>query len=405
MLPDEAHLVLQPEPDSDFVAVTFIIRMPADDTPLDNATGELVSRALFFGSVNSPYENMARSVAQTGGNLETLRTPDYVAVECVTVPNQLPEALYLLSEAIKNAQFTPETLKRAADSYVRARSARATDPFEAAYSACIDNFPAVQPVDATLFSHITPDRARSYFLTHYVPNRTVISVAGRFDPAWAADRLTAHLVDYDRHPPRFPAFPSPAQALAAAKNTHRDPVPGSSAFAMVGISGPPLTSPDFPAFTVLAGVLGTGHASRMFQHIREKLGLGYDTGTLLRADRGDPLVAYIQWDPTHAPSTAKTPDDVAGLITQEIDGLLSDPPTDAEVARARSLCIGRDALRHERVRERGFMLAWYEAMELGAGFDAEFHKRLAAVTRDDVLRVAHAYLGNRSVEIAAPSSQ
>ena len=97
-----------------------------------------------------------------------------------------------------------------------------------------------------------------------------------------------------------------------------------------------------------------------------------------------------------------TPESVLKLLNAQIDGLLSEPPTEAEVARGRSVALGRERLRHERARDRAFLLAWYEAMGAGAEFDDALSARLAAVSREDVLRAAGNYLCTRASIIIVP---
>ncbi len=46
-MPDGVRLLLKPEAASELVAIVAFVRIPADTTPLENATGALVAQALF----------------------------------------------------------------------------------------------------------------------------------------------------------------------------------------------------------------------------------------------------------------------------------------------------------------------------------------------------------------------
>ncbi len=407
-MPDGVRLLLKPEAASELVAIVAFVRIPADTTPLENATGALVAQALFFGSLNRSLEHVAGSVAQVGGGLETLRTPDYVAITCITVRTQLDEAAYLLCEALKNADFTPEALDRARQEILEARRARSADGFETACAAIRDQIGA-QPEPGTALRRVTQEMAQDYFHRRYLPARTVITVVGQFQPEQAQRSFTHYLFDYDRPAPTHALVPAAPKSNFEPK-TETLSVSGSASYALVATPAPDVASPDYAAFTVLQTLLGGGHASRLFRRVRDQLGLGYDMGTIYRADRADPLIAYLQWDSQRAllnpnASLKPTPDNALKLLRAQLDGLISDPPTDAELSRARNFAIGRDALRHERARDRAFLLGWYETMGLGDTFDADFPRRLAAVTRADLLRVAKTYLTPRLSVTVLPKDE
>jgi zinc protease len=405
-LTDGVRLILKPEATTEVVAVTVVVRTPPDRTPMEAATGELVARALFFGSVHRTYELIADSVARVGGSLETLRTPDTVAITCQTVPERLGETIYLLCESLKNAEFKPEALERARQQILADRERRATDLFETTLQAVTAPLQRTTESDGTLLRRVTPEVALNYFRARYVPSRTVITVVGRFNAKQVARSFDNNLFDFDRQPPR--ALPLPpggwSNTEAAAKTSA---LTGSAALALVATSAPDVASPDYPAFCVLHALLGDGHASRLFRRIRDALGIGYNVGALYRMERGEPLIAYLQWDARRPLSTPvieeKQSDAIAlRLLQAQLDSVLTDTPTDAELLRARNVALGRDALRHERARDRAFLLGWYEAMGRGFAFDAQLPQHLAAVTRDDVLKAARRYLKRRVTATALP---
>ncbi len=72
--------------------------------------------------------------------------------------------------------------------------------------------------------------------------------------------------------------------------------------------------------------------------------------------------------------------------------------------RARNVAIGQDALRHERARDRAFLLGWYETLGRGIAYDTEFPRKLAQVTREDIARVAKTYLRVRANVAVLPST-
>jgi predicted Zn-dependent peptidase len=419
ILPGGARLLLKPESPGEIVAVTVFVRMEPDASPMEAAIGKLVANALFFGSQNRSFDMVADSVAQVGGSLETLRTPDYVAITCVTVPAQLREAIYLLCETLKNADFAPEALVRARQSVAKERREHDRDSFLRTYDALCDAARALPEPEDRLLGRVGQEQAQTYFRRRYLPENTVITVVGRFNPERVQDLFDSNLSDYVRAAPRHGR--SDPRSLTPDSRSLTFTAPGSIACALLGTSAPGVASPDYPAFTVLHALLGGGHASRLFRRVREETGFSYTVGANWQADRSALLVAYLQWDNNRAATSnpqpplqgrlgvrpqsglaIPNPQLALKLLDAQLDSVTADPPAEAEVARARNVAVGQDALRHERARDRAFFLGWYEVMGLGYAFDAELPKRLAAVTPADVLRVAQKYLPARASAVALP---
>jgi predicted Zn-dependent peptidase len=322
-------------------------------------------------------------------------------VTCVTVSAQARPAMGLLCDALKNADFTADALTRARREILRERQERAADGFDVAYDALRLRARGLPEPSDDALRHVTSERARAYFAAHYVPANTVIAVVGACDAATITRGFATGLREFTRAAPGQAHLESSPKRLFVPQRIALS-VSGNAAYALVATDAPAVSSQDYPAFTVLHALLGGGHAARLFRRVRDVRGVGYDVGALYRADRSEPLIAYLQWDARRATS-APTPETALSLLRQQLDALLTTPPPAAEIARARNLAIGRDALRHERARDRAFLLGWYEVMGVGFAFDADLPRRLAAVRPEDVLRVAQIYLPARATALALPN--
>lgn len=133
--------------------------------------------------------------------------------------------------------------------------------------------------------------------------------------------------------------------------------------------------------------------------------MGYEVGADYRVDRAEPLIGYVQWDGKRLGQTSEKaregkaepipPAKVLSLLQAQISSILTEPPTEEEVARARNVAIGRDALRHERARDRAFLPGWYECVGVGYAFDSRLPELLQKVSREDILRVARLRFAQR----------
>jgi predicted Zn-dependent peptidase len=154
----------------------------------------------------------------------------------------------------------------------------------------------------------------------------------------------------------------------------------------IGMPGVARSHPDRWALDLLGAVLGDGMSSRLFVELRERRSLSYDVSTFgaTYADCGS-FGVHAGFDPVQAPA-------LVGAILEQLERVVQEPVSAAELERARAYTRGRLELRME---ETGAVAAW-----LGTGESLlpeiltvdEVIERLEAVTVEDLLRVARAYV-------------
>ena len=142
-----------------------------------------------------------------------------------------------------------------------------------------------------------------------------------------------------------------------------------------------MNDPDRYAATVMNGLLGDGMSSRLFQNLRENLGLTYDCHSSLTSyhDCGA-LVVSCGTEPSRAAEA------VAATI-RELEGLLTAPP-ETEVHKAREYIKGRLLMRMEDSRAVASWLASQELLMDEITTPDETAASIDAVTPGDVLRAA-----------------
>ena len=181
-------------------------------------------------------------------------------------------------------------------------------------------------------------------------------------------------------PPLEPPTPAPAGSLRVA---YRRLSQGNLCIGMPGVSR---DDPDRWALDLLGAVLGDGMSSRLFLELRERRSLTYDVSTFgaTFADCGT-FGVHAGFDPEQAPA-------VVAAILEQLERVVQEPITPAELDRARAFTRGRLELRME---ETGSVASW-----LGTGESLlpriltvdEVIERLDALTADDLLRVARRYV-------------
>jgi predicted Zn-dependent peptidase len=184
-----------------------------------------------------------------------------------------------------------------------------------------------------------------------------------------------------------PVFCDPGSVRVA----HRSLSQGNLCLGMPGVSR---TDDDRWALDLLGAVLGDGMSSRLFLELRERRSLAYDVSTFATsyADSGT-VGVHAGFDPERL-------DEVVTAIRDELERVVQEPVSPAELERARAYTRGRLELRME---ETGAVASW-----LGSGeillprilTVAEVVEHLEAVTADDMQRVAQRYLRPAEARLA-----
>ena len=398
-----ARAILRPEPDAELTAISVCIRMEPDLTIADAATGEMTVRALFGSSSNRSRSDILDSLRRVGGSLETQKTQEMVSITLLTLPEQVREAIYLISESLKNADFSKESLDRALKSILESKLRRDSNAFLSAFSGLKAALQGGLSPEEADYRRVSTLKADQYFRARYLPERTIIAITGKFDPKTVLKSLDNNLVDFDRKSARAftrtPVFRGFAPLSLQPLRQY-----GDSAVAMIACAAPGVSDRDYPAFLTLQALLGGGHSSRLFRQIRELRGVGYGVGALYNTQNSDPLILYLQWDTkiegVHAQSI--TPENALAMLNSQLDSVLTNPPSEAELARAKSVAIGRDALQYERIRNRCFLTAMYEAIGPGYDFGVSLSELINQVGRNDIKRVVERYLKVRTSILTLP---
>lgn len=242
----------------------------------------------------------------------------------------------------------------------------------------------------------TRELVQEHWQRWYRPERMVLAVAGAIDHA-TIERIAADWFDEAPAPPASgdarvvlvtpPLFCDPGSIRVA----HRTLTQGNLCLGMPGVSR---TDDDRWALDLLGAVLGDGMSSRLFLELRERRSLAYDVSTFATsyADSGT-VGIHAGFDPERL-------DEVVGAIRNELERVVQEPVSAAELERARAYTRGRLELRME---ETGAVASW-----LGSGeillprilTVAEVVEHLDAVTADDMLRVAQRYLRSSEGRLA-----
>jgi len=231
---------------------------------------------------------------------------------------------------------------------------------------------------------------------HWCASRALLAVCGDVDPKEIQRHVKKRLGGWKRGKdlgPR-PFDPPPLGARCAAYTADRQQV-----HVYLGHMGIRRGDPDYPALVVLDHVLGSGpgFTSRVTRRLRDELGLAYSVHASIASSAGvlpGTFSAYIGTSPKHV-GTA-----LAGFL-EEIRRIRDELVQADELELARDYLLGSFALGFERASRRAQYTIFAERNELGDKHLQELCDAFAAVSREDLRRVARAHLHPEEACVAA----
>ena len=247
------------------------------------------------------------------------------------------------------------------------------------------------------------DRLQAFYRKYYQPDNAVLVVAGKFDPERAIELVEEKFGPIPR-PERtganqlFPTYTAePAQDGERSVTLRRV---GEVQLAMAAYHIPAGSHEDFAALDVMAYVLSTQPAGRLYKNVVETgLAAGSSAFALQLHDPGV-LLANVQ---------VRKEDDL-GKATEamlaSLHGLVDEPPTEEEVERAKSNFAANFELGFNNPNAIARQISEWASM--GDWRLMFLHRdRLAEVTPEDVVAVAEKYFkpSNRTIGYFYPTDE
>ena len=237
-----------------------------------------------------------------------------------------------------------------------------------------------------------PDETiRDFWRATYRPANTVVAVAGDLPHEDAVELASKAFGTGNGVVPGF----APAPALPAGERVLVGKRPTAQAQLVVGLPALHRDHPDAWALALLNAVLGDGMSSRLFQSVREELGLAYDisSGLVDYADAGA-LEISAGVDPDAL-------DDALEAILVELARLRDVPIPGDELERAKRYLSGGLELRMDETRHVASWIGGQEALHDRVLTVDEALSEIAAVSADDIQRLAAMLVVEDRLRLAA----
>ncbi|HWD00439.1 MAG TPA: pitrilysin family protein [Candidatus Sulfopaludibacter sp.] len=261
--------------------------------------------------------------------------------------------------------------------------------------AVYGEFPAatVSPTAASVEA-ITPDAMKKFWAEHYVPQNAIVGVVGDVTPAEIMAKLKAALGGWKKTEwtPKLPADPTPAAGPRVLLVNRPGSVQTNLLMGNIAINR---TSPDYPAFVVMNQVLGAGSTARLFNNLRE--------------DKGYTYGAYSSFTSSVFPGPWRANAEVRTDVTEgsmreffnEFRRIREEKVPAAELEEKKRAVVAGFAMSLESPSTLLNLALTRKAYGLPLDYWDTYPAKIAAVTSEEVQRVAAKYLSLDNIQIVA----
>ncbi len=231
----------------------------------------------------------------------------------------------------------------------------------------------------------------NYRAKHYVAQATLVVVSGSFDEAVTISKIeslfSGMAVSTKEGKPTVVEAQNTPTIRTQFKETDQTHM-------ILGVRSFPILDPRNPSLQVLSAVFGGGMSSRLFQKLRDEMGVGY----YVSADN-DPSTDHGVFAVSTGVDNARV-EEVIKAIIGEFKKLLSEPVGDAELRKAKDHLMGRMMLSLETSDAQAQFSAHQEIMKHAIKSPEQIAAEIEKITAADIQTVAKTIFTDKNLNLA-----
>ena len=375
------------------VDLNLVVRSGGATNPTELAgAADLARRMLEEGTKTRPAPQIADELATLGAALGGGSGWDSSNVSLSVLTKNLSPALALFADIVSAPAFDEKDFARVRANQLTAIARRKDSPPTVASLSFArllygPKHPYGWPLtgaEASLSKMKLAD-VKAYYEARWRPNNAVLIVAGDVTPAGLRPQLEAAFKGWKPRGAATRKLPPPAPAATATKIFLIDKADAPQSSIRVGGVGIARMSPDYFPVVIMNMIFGGGFY-RLDMNLRE--GKAWTYGARSSFDARKTAGPYSAGGEFVAAHTAES----VGEILKELNGMRDANVSDAELTRAKDQITKSFPARFSTRAQISAQLADIAVYGLPANYLATYAKKIAAVTKDDVRRVARKYL-------------
>ncbi len=349
----------------------------------------LVAKGLLLGTSKRTATSIDEQLDFMGASLSSSSGKDYATVSLKVLKKDLAEGLDLFLDALQDPTFPDGEVHREVEKALAAIQSQEDRPGEVAAKAFAETLfkdPYGHPVEGTResLSRITRESLIEFYRSYYHPSNAILAIVGDVTAAEAEKMLLPRLRGWSTVEIPHEQFVS---SFAEGFKTVMIDRPITQANIIIGQEGVSRENPDYYALSVMNYILGGGgFGSRLMEEIRNRRGFAYSVGSYF--DPGKyPGSFQISLETKNA--TAR---EAISLAIEQMKRMQTDLVSEDELEVSKKYLIGSFPMRFDTQSKLCNFVIQMEYFRLGSDYPDVYPSLIRSITREEVLRVAKAYL-------------
>lgn len=397
-LDSKATLVVEEIPYLKSVAVGIYIKVGSRHEPHYMAgASHFIEHMLFKGTASRNARDIAESFENIGGQLNAFTAKEYTCLYARTLDENAYEALDILFDMIFNSSFTEKDFATEKGVVIEEINMYEDSPDDLIHDVFAQNLwngnSMGWPILGTFnsVSSFNIGEIYDFYKSRYQPGNLIISIAGNVKNEEVKAKIENILAEQSTQ------TVDSDNTTTTTNPTFINLVEKDIEQIQLCIGGPSISYYDPDRFTqnVMNSILGGGLSSRLFQKMREELGLAYSVYSYPSSysDTGSYAI-YIGTSKNNIPKFFEA-------LHEELDLFVNEGVTVVEVSRAQQLMksniyLGMESATNRMSRIGKSMLMYNKLQSV-----EEIVGKVLAVTPQDVNKLAQNVLNNNSLSMAA----
>ncbi|MBS3984496.1 MAG: insulinase family protein [Selenomonadales bacterium] len=354
------------------------------ESPEEMGMSHFLEHMFFKGTESRSARDIVEAFDDVGGELNAYTAKEYTCFFAKVMDEHLPLAVEVLSDMLSRPLFSEEDLEREKQIVLEEISLYEDAPDELIHDKLAGTIWPYHPLGRPILgsresiSDITVETCRQFYAKHYCPENIVVAACGHVSHDELARLVKLH-------------FHLESQGVCVSDTI--DNLPYSERVSIIerpieqlhlclGFPGVAWSDKDIYTMNIMNNIFGAGMSSRIFQGIREELGLAY---SIYSYSASFVSAGYFA---VYAGLSARNTTTLLKTIGRELTAMKNTPVSEAEISRARqqvkgALVMGLESTANRMSRMGRGLLLIGRVQDTG-----EILERIGAVTLEDVQSLA-----------------
>lgn len=361
---------------------------PAPEVGLADITGTVMRSG---GTIQHPADELNQMLEQRAAVVETAIDTNSGNAAFSALSEDLNFVFELFAETIQQPAFPEDKIALAKEQIKGGIARRNDDPDEIAsreFRKLVygESSPYARTVEYETLDNIAREDVIGFYEKYVRPENMILGIVGDFDPAVVKPLIAETFGNWN------PQANEPKPGVPQASQKHLggvfvvDRPQLTQSYIQMGHIGGELSSPDYPALSVLNGILN-GFGGRLFNEVRSRQGLAYVAYGYWSAQFDYPGL-FVAGGQTRSDATVP----FIQTVMAELEKLRSQLISPEELNFAKESILNSFVFNFQNPEQTLSRLLRYEYYDYPTDFIFQYQNAVQNVTREDIRRVAQEYL-------------